>query len=62
VPGTSKEKKSETRGKNGQVSDSRIWGTRYPPERKEKEKEEHLILLIKFHIARKVCIPSKEQK
>ena len=29
-------KKSETRGKNGQVSDSRIRGTRYPPERKEK--------------------------
>ena len=46
VLGTSKEKKSETRGKNGQVSDSRIRGTRYPPERKEKE--EHLILLMKF--------------
>ena len=47
VPGTSKEKKkSETRGKNGQVSDSRIRGTGYPSERKEKE--EHLILLIKF--------------
>ena len=39
-----KKRKSETRGKNGQVSDSRIRGTRYPPERKEKE--EHLILLI----------------
>ena len=37
VLGTSKEKKSETRGKNGQVSDSRIRGTRYPPERKEKK-------------------------
>jgi len=37
VPGTSKEKKSETGGTNGQVSDSRIRGTRYPPERKEKE-------------------------
>ena len=37
VPGTSKEKKkSQTRGKNGQVSDSRIRGTGYPPERKEK--------------------------
>ena len=57
MPGTSKERKSETRGKNGQVYDSRIRGTRYPPERKEKE--EHLILLKK---ARKVCIPSKEQK
>ena len=31
-----KKRKSETRGKNGQVSDSRIRGTRYPPERKEK--------------------------
>ena len=30
-----KKRKSETRGKNGQVSDSRIRGTRYPPERKE---------------------------
>ena len=38
VPGTSKKRKSETRGKNGQVSDSRIRGTRYPPERKEKRK------------------------
>ena len=36
VPGTSKKRKSETRGKNVQVSDSRIRGTRYPPERKEK--------------------------
>ena len=33
-----KRKKSETRGKNGQVSDSRISGTRYPPERKRKIK------------------------
>ena len=32
-----KKKKSETRGKNGQVSDSRIRGTRYPHERKEKK-------------------------
>jgi len=31
VPGTSKEeKKSETRGKNGQVSDSRIRGYKIP--------------------------------
>ena len=59
VLGTSKEKKSETRGKNGQVSDSRIRGARYPPERKEKE--EHLILLIKFQKAKKVCIPSKNK-
>ena len=41
-----KKRKSETRGKNGQVSDSRIRGARYPLERKEKK--EHLILLIKF--------------
>jgi len=34
VPGTSKKRKSETRGKNGQVSDSRIRGTRHPPQRK----------------------------
>ena len=61
MPGTSKERKSETRGKNGQVSDSRIRGTRYPPERKEKENTEHLILLKKLQSARKVCIPSKEQ-
>jgi len=38
VPGTSKKTKSETRGKNGQVFDSRIRGTRYPLERKEKRK------------------------
>ena len=43
MPGTSKEKrrKSETRGKNGQVSDSRIRGTRYPPERKRKKRASH---------------------
>ena len=57
VPGTSKKRKSEARGKNGQVSDSRIRGTRYPPERKEKENIEHLILLKKLQSARKVCIP-----
>jgi len=62
VPGTSKKRKSETRGKNGQVSDSRIRGTRYPPKIKEKENIEHLILLKKPQSARKVCIPLKEQK
>jgi len=62
VPETSKKRKSEKRGKNGQVSDSRIRGTRYPPERKKKENIEHLILLKKLQSARKVCIPSKEQK
>jgi len=44
------------------VSDSRIRGTRYPPEGKEKENIEHLIALKKLQSARKVCIPSKEQK
>jgi len=62
VPGTSQKRKSETRGKNGQVTDSRIRGTRYPPERKEKENIDHLIPLKKLQSARKVCIPSKEQK
>ena len=61
-PEPQKKGKSETRGKNGQVSDSRIRGTRYPPERKEKENTEHLILLKSFKRARKVCILSKEQK
>ena len=37
-PEPRKKRKSETRGKNGQVSDNRIRGTRYPPERKEKRK------------------------
>ena len=55
-------KKSETRGKSGQLSDSRIRGTRYPPERKEKENTGHLILPKSFKRARKVCIPSKEHK
>jgi len=61
VLGTSKKRKSETRGKNGQVSYSRIRGTRYPPERKEKENIEHLIPLKNLQNARKVCILSKEQ-
>jgi len=33
-PEPQRKRKSETRGKNGQVSDNRIRGTRYPPERK----------------------------
>ena len=61
-PEPRKKRKSETRGKNGQVSDSRIRGRKYPPERKEKENTEHLILLKKLQRARKVCIPSKEHK
>jgi len=59
VPRTSKEKKSETRGKNGQVSDSRIRGTRYPPERKEKENVEHLILLKSFKEQERHVSPQK---
>ena len=61
-PEPRKKRKSETRGKNRQVSDSRIRGTRYPPEREEKENIEHLILFNSFKRARKVCIPSKEHK
>jgi len=53
-----KKRKSETRGKNGQVYDSRIRGMRYPPERKENE--EHLILLT-IQKAGKVYIPSKSK-
>ena len=56
-PEPRKKRKSETRGKNGQVSDSRIRGTRYPPERKREKNIEHLILLEKLQSARKVCIP-----
>ena len=40
-PEPRKKIKSETRGKNGQVSDSRIRGTKYPPERKEKKRASH---------------------
>ena len=36
-PEPRKKRKSETRGKNGQVSDSRIRGTRYPSERKKRK-------------------------
>jgi len=61
-PEPRKKIKSETRGKNGQVCDSRIRGRRYPPERKAKENIEHLVLLKKLQSARKVCIPLKEQK
>ena len=52
-----KKRKSETRSKNGQVSDSRIRGTIYPPERKEKE--EHLILLIKFQKQERYVSPQR---
>jgi len=55
-------RKSETRGKNGQVSDSRIRGTRYPPEREEKENVEHLILLKKASKCKKGMYPLKRAK
>ena len=58
-PEPRKNRKSETRGKNGQVSDNRIRGTRYPPERKEKENIEHLILLKKFQKSKKRMYPLK---
>jgi len=57
-----KKRKSETRGKNGQVSDGRIRGTRYPLERKEKENTEHLILLEKFQKSKKGMYPLKRAK
>jgi len=60
VPETSKRRKSKTRGKNGQVSDSRIRGTRYPPERKEKkENKEHLIPLKSFKEQERYVSPQK---
>jgi len=40
-PESRKKRKSETRGKNGQVSDTRIRSTRYPPERKRKYRASH---------------------
>jgi len=62
VPGTSKKRKSETRGKNGQVLDSRIRGTRYPPERKEKENIEYLIPPQKASKCKKGMYPLKRAK
>ena len=61
-PEPRKKRKSETRGKNRQVSDSRIRGTRCPPERKEKE--EHLILLkvSKFQKRKEGIYPLKRAK
>jgi len=62
VPGTLKKRKSEMRGKNGHVSDSRIRGARYPPEKKERENIEHLILLKKFQKCKKGMYPLKKSK
>jgi len=61
-PEPQKKRKSETRGKNGQVSYSRIRGTKYQPERKEKENIEHLILLKKFQKSKKGMYPFKRAK
>ena len=58
-PEPRKKRKSETRGKNGQVSDSRIRGTSYSPKRKEKENIEHLILLKMFQKSKKGMYPLK---
>jgi len=58
-PEPRKKRKSETRGKNGQLSNNTIRGTRYPPERKEKEKEEHLILPKKIQKSKKDLYPLK---
>ena len=58
-----KKRKSETRGKNGQVSDSRIRGTRYPPERKEKEKKRRASHSPhKISKSKEGMYPLKEQK
>jgi len=59
-PEPRKKRKSKMRGKNGQVSDSRIRDMRYPPERKEKKKSIS-VSSQKFQKARKVYIPSKSK-
>jgi len=61
VPGTSKKRKSDTRGKNGQVSESRIRGTKYPPERKEKENIEHLFSSKSFKVQERYVSPQKSK-
>ena len=59
-PEPRKKRKSETRGKNGQVSDSRIRGTRYPPKRKEKRRASHSP--HKVSKSKEGMYPLKEQK
>jgi len=61
-PEPRKKRKSETRGKNGQVSDSRIRGTRYHLREKKKKIYNISFSSKSFKRARKVCIPSKEHK
>ena len=58
-PKPRKKRKSETRGKNRQVSNSRIRGTKYPSVRK---KIQSISFSPSFKRARKVCIPLKEQE
>jgi len=57
-PEPRKKRKSETRGKNRQVSDSIIRGTRYPPERKEK-KIQSISFSSKFQKSKKGMYPLK---
>ena len=61
-PEPQKKRKIKTRGKNGQVSDSRIRGIRYPPERKEKEKDRASHSPHYSKSKKGIYIPSKEQK
>jgi len=58
VPGTSEEKKRVRR----EVSDSRIRGTRYPPEKKEKEKRRASHSPHKISKSKEGMYPLKEQK
>jgi len=65
VPGTSKKKKVRREVKMDKcptVELSRIRGTRYPPERKEKENIEHLNLLKKASKWKKGMYPLKRAK
>jgi len=58
-PEPRKKRKSETRGKNGKEFDSRIRGTKYPPERKEKRKYRASHFPLKFQKSKKGMYPFK---
>jgi len=60
VPGTLKEKKKVRREEK--IDKCPIVELGVQDTHLREKKEEHLILLTKFQRARKVCIPSKEQK
>jgi len=62
VPRTSKKRKSETRGKNGQVSDSRIRGARYPPEKRERKYRASHSPQKASKVQERYVSPQKEQK